>query len=214
MATKELSNTVLQLEKKVKIRLHKPRLSKVLDLLRSSPAEGTVDEEAPGEIKGLVSGDIAERDPDARPPENLVQYFVKYFSSQSHPSAYLSGRSFARPQLIILLRAFIRACIQRNLWQLVVRMSCCTFLLCFALLYAALTPCCLQGALVVLVTLPQYFDSTARFYYYNRGLWVSIMTVFTFQRWAGDVSSSRLGTRGSSLTASSSDHSAMVVPYW
>lgn len=47
-----------------------------------------------------------------------------------------------------------------------------------------------QGILVVLVTLPQYLDSVAAFYYYNRGLWVSIMTVFTYQRWAGDVSRS------------------------
>lgn len=81
MAVKELCNTVLRLEKKTQIRLHKPRIRKVLDLLRASSAEETVEEEPPEEIKGLVSGDIAGRDPDARPPRHVVHYMVKYFSS-------------------------------------------------------------------------------------------------------------------------------------
>lgn len=81
-ATSELSACLLQLQKKEEIRLHKPRFRKVLDLFRSGTADEGYDEEAPDDIKGLVSGDIATRDPDAKEPTNIIHHLVRAVSSE------------------------------------------------------------------------------------------------------------------------------------
>lgn len=81
-ATSELSACLLLSQKKEEIRLHKPRFRKVLDLFRSGATDEGFDEEAPEDIKGLVSGDIATRDPDAKDPTNVVHYLVRALSSE------------------------------------------------------------------------------------------------------------------------------------
>ncbi|EJU02307.1 hypothetical protein DACRYDRAFT_116034 [Dacryopinax primogenitus] len=43
------------------------------------------------------------------------------------------------------------------------------------------------GIITVVVAIPQYVQTTASFYYNNRGLWVIIMAQLTLQRWAGDT---------------------------